>query len=164
MNRFWDFLEGVTSGFVSPASEKTPVNPAGELVETCCHELGWVINERPNAHAMCLHFNDALVGIRKVLLGFGDRGFHVNFTVFSAVCVPPLQVPLNALGYLLKRNGQSFVAWEMCVGDTGDVGFALNYFALASGLRPEAFKQICETMLKEVHEFDAKMDKAGLLR
>ena len=164
MNLFWDFLEGVASGFGSAASEKTPVNPAGELVETCCHELGWAIDERPNAHAMCLHFKDPLVGIRKVLVGFGDQEFYVGFTVFSGVCVPPQQVPLNALGYLLKRNGQPFVGWEMCVGDNGDVGFALNYFALASGLRPAAFKLICETMLKEVHEFDAKMDKAGLLR
>jgi hypothetical protein len=164
MNRFWDFLGGVASGIVSPASEKTPVNPAGEVVETCCHELGWVINERPNANAMCLHFKDPLVRVRYVLVDFGDPGIYVAFKVFSAACVPQQQVPLNALGYLLKRNGQPFVGWEMCVGDTGSVGFALNYFALASGLRPEAFKLICETILKEVHEFDAKMDKAGLLR
>jgi hypothetical protein len=164
MNRFWDFLEGVASGFVSAVSEKTPANPAGEVVETCCHELGWVINERPNAHAMCLHFNDPLVRVRYVLVDLGDHRTYVAFKVFSAVCVPPQQVPLNALGYLLKRNGQPFIGWEMCVGDTGDVGFALNYFALADGLRPAVFKLICETMLKEVHEFDAKMDKAGLFR
>ena len=70
----------------------------------------------------------------------------------------------NALGYLLKRNGKPFVGWQMCVGNNGNVGFAVNYFALAAGLRPEVFKLICETMIQEVHEFDAKMDKAGLLR
>lgn len=163
MKLFRDLLHGVASGFVSAAAETTPVGAAGELVETCCHELGWAINERPNAHAMCLHFKDPLVKARYVLVGFG-AGFYVAFTVFSAVCVPPEQVPINALGYLLKRNGQPFIGWQMCVGETGDVGFALHYFALASGLRPEVFKLICETMLEEVHEFDAKMDKAGLLR
>jgi hypothetical protein len=164
MNGFWDFLEGVASGLVSAVSEGTPVSPAGEVVETCCEELGWAIDERPNAHEMCLHFKDPIVGIRKVLVCFGDREVFVGFTVFSAVCVPAQQVPLNALGYLLKRNGQPFVGWQMCVGNNGDVGFAVNYFALAAGLRPEVFKLICETLIQEVHEFDAKMDKAGLLR
>jgi hypothetical protein len=163
MNRFWDFLGGVASGFVSAASESLAVSPAGELVETCCRELGWAIDERPIAHAMCLHFNDPLVRVRNVLVDFGAE-FYVAFTVFSAVCVSTQQVPLNALGYLLKRNGRPFVGWEMRVGDEGDVGFALNYFSLTSGLRPAVFKLICETMLGEVHEFDAKMDKGGLLR
>jgi hypothetical protein len=164
MKLFWDFLEGVASGFVSAGSEKTPANPAGEVVETCCQQLGWAIDERPNAHEMFLHFKDPLIRVRKVLVCFDDEGFYVAFTAFSAVCVPAQQVPIEALGYLLKRNGKSFVNWEMCIGDGGDIGFALNYFALASGLRPAAFKLICDTMLKEVHEFDARMDKAGLLR
>jgi hypothetical protein len=162
MNLFRGFFEGVAAGFASTVTETTPGSPAGELIEKCCHELGWAIHERPSAHAMCLNFKDPLVGIRRVLAGFGKE-FCVAFTVFSGVCVPPQQFPLNVLGYLLKRNGQPFVGWEMCVADDGDVGFALNYCALTSGLRPPVFKLICETMLKEVHEFDAKMDKAGLL-
>jgi hypothetical protein len=164
MKLFWDFLEGVASGFASTVAEKAPVNPAGEVVESCCRELGWVIDERPNAHEMCLHFKDPLISIRKVLVCFDDEGLFVAFTVYSAVCVPAKQVPLEAFGYLLKRNGESFVRWEMCIGDGGEIGFALNYFALASGLRHATFKLICDTMLKEVHEFDARMDKAGLIQ
>jgi hypothetical protein len=158
-----DFLEGVASDFVSAVFESTPDNPAGDLVETCCQQLGWSIDERPSARKMCLHFTDPLIRIRKLLVGIDDRGIYVGFTVFSAACVPPWQVPLEALGYLLERNGNPFVGWQMCIADDGNVGFTVNYLALAAGLRPEIFKLLCETMINEAHEFDAKMDKAGLL-
>jgi hypothetical protein len=163
MNVLRDVLEGVASGFVSALFESTPDSSAGDLVETCCQQLGWSIDERPSAHEMCLHFTDPLIRTRKVLVGFGDRGIYVGFTVFSAARIPPQQVPLEALGYLLERNGKAFVGWQMCIADDGNVGFAVNYFALAAGLRPEIFKLLCETMIEEAHEFDAKMDKAGLL-
>jgi hypothetical protein len=52
----------------------------------------------------------------------------------------------------------------MCIRDDGNVAFSLNYCALAAGLHPGIFKMLCETMVKEAHEFDAKMNEAGLLR
>jgi hypothetical protein len=44
------------------------------------------------------------------------------------------------------------------------VAFSLSYCALAAGIDPGVFKMLCETMVKEAHEFDAKMDEIGLLR
>jgi hypothetical protein len=164
MNPFRDFLEGVASGVVSAFSERRPACSAGDMVEMCCQRLGWSIDERPNVNEMRLHFTDPLIGIRKMLVGFGDRGIYLGFTVFSAVRIAAQEVPLAALAYLLERNGDPFVGWQMCNADGGDVGFAVNYFAFAAGLDPDVFKLICETMIKEAHEFDARMKKAGLLR
>jgi hypothetical protein len=163
MSLFMDFVESVASGVVSAVSERSSVSSAGDAVRTCCEQLGWSIDERLNANEVCLHFNDPLVGIRKVLVGIGDHGTIVGFTVFSAVNIPSQQVPAAALGHLLQRNSKLFVAWQMCIRDGGDVAFALNYCALAVGLQPGVFKMLCETMVKEAHEFDVKMREAGLL-
>jgi hypothetical protein len=40
----------------------------------------------------------------------------------------------------------------------------IAYWALAAGLDPTSFKLICETLVKEAHDFDDRMQKAGLLR
>ena len=164
MNLFKDFVEGVASGFCSAVAERSPGSSAGDVVRTCCGQLGWSIDERLNANEVCLHFNDPLVGIRKVVVGIGDHGTIVAFTVFSAVCIQSQQVPANVLGYLLQRNSQLLIAWQMCVRDSGEVAFSITYCALAAGIDPGVFKMLCETMVKEAHEFDAKMDEAGLLR
>ncbi len=104
MSLFTDFFDGIVSGFV-PASETAPADSACEVVERCCQQLGWSIDERLNANEMCLHFNDPIIGIRKVMLSIGDRGATLDFTVFSAVDIPAKQVPTAALGYLLAQSG-----------------------------------------------------------
>ena len=125
----------------------------------------WLVGRRAyDANEIYLHFNDPLVGIRKVLVAIGDHGTLVGLTVFSSVSMPAQQLPAAALAHLLQRNGKLCVAWQLCVRDGGEVVFALNYCALAAGLNPGVFKMLCETMVKEAHEFDAKMREAGLLR
>lgn len=164
MNLFKEVLEELASGVVSEVSERLSLRSAGNVVNACCQQLGWTIDERLNAREVYLHFNDPIFGIRKVLVSVGDQGTLVCFTVCSGATIPASQVPSSALGYLLQRNCQLFVAWQMSIRDSGDVAFALNYCALASGLNPSAFKTLCEIMVKEAHEFDAKLDEAGLLR
>ena len=169
MSLFKEFVEGITSGVVSVASELQCLNSAGtpracDVVEACCRQIGWSIDERLNANEVCLYFNDPLVRIRKVVVSTGDHGSIVGFTVFSAVSIPAQQVPAAVLGYLLQRNSQLFVAWQMGTRDSGEVAFTLNYCALALGLHHGFFKMLCETMVKEAQEFDAKMHEAGLLR
>lgn len=164
MSLFGDFLEGVVSGFASAVSERMPTNPAGTTIEACCQHLAWSIDERPSANEVVLYFKDPLVRRRKMLIGFGDQGIYVAFRVCSATWIPARQIPVVALGYLLERNGKPFVGWQMVIGDNEEMGFTLNYFAIAAGLHPEIFKLICETMVKEAYQFDAKMDEAGLLR
>jgi hypothetical protein len=87
----------------------------------------------------------------------------VAFTVFSAVNITAQRVPASVLGYLLRRNSEPLIAWQMCVRGSDDVGFSLSYCAFAAGVDAGVFKVLCETMVKEAHEFDAKMHEAGLL-
>jgi hypothetical protein len=159
MGLFRSIINGIASGYASP-----PVNPAVAAAESCCQQLGWRVDERPHAHEMRLSFNDPLIRRRKVQLGFEDDGVYVAFRVFSAVWMPAKKVPHAALGYLLERNGKLLVSWELCIGNNDNVRFALCYFALTAGLRPEIFKSICETMIQEAHEFDSRLDAAGLRR
>ena len=88
----------------------------------------------------------------------------MSFTVFSAACMPPEEVPISVLGYLLERNGESFPAWETVAHDNGEISFAFYYYALAAGLHQAVFKLLCETMIKEAYEFDLLLSKAGLLQ
>ena len=169
MSLFTDFVEGFTSGLASVLTEQASRESAGTshsggVVEECCRQLGWSIDERLNANEVYLHFNDSLIRIRKVLVSLGNQGATVSFTVFSAVSLPARQVPAEALGYLLKRNGEMCLAWQMRSRDDGNVSFALSYLAVALGLQHGTFKTICETMVREAHEFDERMNEAGLLR
>jgi hypothetical protein len=154
-------LNSIASGF----APRRP-NPAAVAAETCCEQLGWSVNERPNAKEMRLRFNDPLIRYRYVEIGFADDGVYLALRVFSAVWMPARMVPHAALGYLLERNGKLLVSWEVCIRqpDNGIVGFAVSYFALAAGLRAEVFKSICQTMIQEAYEFDSRMYQAGLLR
>jgi hypothetical protein len=161
---FKHFVEGVASGIVSVVTEQLSVSAAADMVKTCCQQLGWSIDERVNANDVCLYFNDPLVRIRKLRVNIGKEGATVGFTVFSEVEIPTQRVPAAALAYLLQRNRDLFVTWEMAIRDNGNVAFALSYVALAAGLRHEVFKVICDTMILEAQEFDARMQKAGLLR
>ena len=161
---FKDLLEGIASGIVSVVTEQLSVSAAADTVTTCCQQLGWSIDERLNANEMYLHFNDPLVGIRKVRVNIGKDGVTVGFTVYSEVDIPTQRVPAAALAYLLQRNRELFVTWEMAIRDNGNVAFVLSYIALAAGLHHHIFKVICDTMIPEAQEFDAKMHKAGLLR
>ncbi len=158
MNLLRDFFEGIASGFVAG------INPARVAVETYCQTLRWSIDERPSANELVLYFNDPLVGRRKLHISFGDQGICVGITVCSAVWMPAREVPVSVLGYLLERNGEPFVGWRTVFGDGNKVGFTLSYLAITAGLSPEILKLVCETLVKEAYEFDARMDKVGLLR
>jgi hypothetical protein len=164
MNYFKDFVEGVARGVVSGVSERSAVLSASDVVEACCEQLGWSIDERLDANRVCLHFKDPRLGIRKVIVNVGSQEAMVGFAVFSAVSLPPQQVPADVLGYLLERNSELLVAWQMFVKEDGDLAFALDYCTFATGLWPDFFKTLCGTMVREVQEFDARMHKAGLLR
>ena len=84
-------------------------------------------------------------------------------SLFSAVALSAQQVPPAVLGYLLERNSELLVAWQMFVKEDGNLAFAIDYRTFASGLRPDFFKTLCGTMVREVQEFDDRMHKAGLL-
>jgi hypothetical protein len=51
----------------------------------------------------------------------------------------------------------------MRITDDEQTTFMLGYVAFGLGLNAGVFKHICETLNQEVHEFDVKMQRAGLL-
>ncbi len=52
----------------------------------------------------------------------------------------------------------------MYVVNSEKPAFTLHYRTLVCGLYPAFFKMLCDTLINEASEFDARMDKAGLLR
>ena len=87
MSMIRDFVEGVAAGFASATSERTSsANPAVAIVERCCRNLVWTIDERPSASQMVLHFNDPLIGTRKLHPVSATR----DFTWVSGSSVPSL--------------------------------------------------------------------------
>ena len=158
MSLFTNLFNGFASAFAPPRA-----NPAEVAAETCCQQLGWSIDERPSPNEIWLSFKDSLIRRRNVQVGFGADGVYMGFRVFSAVSMPAKMVPHAVMGYMLERNGNLYVGWEVCIQENDIVGFAVSYFALAAGIRPELFKTICETMIQEAHEFDVRMHKAGVL-
>lgn len=82
MSLFSEFVHGVTKGLVSAACEESS---ASELVESCCQQLGWEIDERVSANDVRLHFKDPLVEIRKVVIYVGGQDTAVAFAMGGAV-------------------------------------------------------------------------------
>jgi len=160
MDLFSNVVNEVMRGLVSAATETTS---AREIAETCCKDIGWSVDERPSGNELCLHFNDPLLGIRKVFVTLGDEDTTLTFKVFSAATLPAESIPIEALGYLLARNSEMVVAWQASELSSGKVAFALRYCTLAFGFHAPLFKFICDTMANEALQFDSKMKDAGLL-
>ncbi len=169
MGMFKDVVEGFANGFATAAVDHANATRTlghsaigSGRIELLCRHIGWDIDER-TSEGIALHFNDPVVSIRKVMLA--QNANLVLFSTDSATRLPGHRVPIEVLGYLLTRNKQlAGCAWQASAMDnTGTVSFALAYCALVEGLDPGAFKGICEAMVKEASEFDAKMRAAGLL-
>jgi hypothetical protein len=169
MGLFRDAVEVFAAGFAMAATDNLrngrllghSWHGAGRI-DRLCQEIGWGVDER-TSDGVALYFNDPLVRIRKVMATEGDR--LVLFQTFSAAVIPAARLPVQVLGYLLSRNTElATCAWQASVNDNnGNLAFALAYCALVEGLDAYAFKNICEVMVKEAYEFDAKMKAAGLL-
>jgi len=164
MGMFQDMLQHFTNGFVSAAVDTLRNGHASSgpnVIERLCQELGWPVDER-DGNTVLLHFNDPLVQIRKVAISTGEK--LMGFTVLSAVNMNPRQVSTEIMGYLLVRNSTlGGSAWQMFEAGNGNAGFSVTACMLIEGMNSAMFKFLCETMVKEAHEFDAKMKAGGLL-
>lgn len=158
-----ELVKGVASDVLSAVSERLSFTSASTLIETCCQQHGWTINERPGAGKIALHFDDPVTGVRVVLVSIVECGAMISFTATSAVTMPAKEIPGSVLGYLLERNSHSIVAWRVSISDDGSAIFAANYRALTPGLNPGVFKMICQSLLQEASDFDERMQKAGVL-
>ena len=163
-----DVAEGFANGFLSatvdglragyPQSQSTN---ALALAERCCRELGWSVDER-EGEVILLHFNDPLIGRRKVAITGGDK--LMTFRVWSAATMSARQIPGEIMGHLLVRNWElALSAWHLFDAGNGNAAFALASNLLVAGMDAFVFKHVCETMVREANAFDAKMKAAGLL-
>lgn len=165
MGFFREVTEGFVNGFVSAGKNGPSHSSASgrDVIEACCAQLGWSIDERIQNNGMVLYFKDPIVSIRKLLITVGDAGSIAVMSVFSAAEIPAHQVSSEVLGYLLSRNTAMVCpAWQISAND-GKIGFSVAYGTHVRGLDAPLFKVLCETMCKEVHEFDSKLRQAGIL-
>ena len=159
-----DFFDGVASDIMSAVSDRWSINAADSAIESCCQQLGWSIHSRTNDGRVCLHFNDPLVETRVVMVSIVDCGAYVSFMAISPATMLAKEIPASILGYMLERNVQPFVLWQLTVGTDGSALFTLNYRVPTPGLHPQTFKLLCQTMIAEALAFDSRMHKVGLLR
>jgi hypothetical protein len=168
MGLFKDMAEGFANGFMSATVDSLRAGlPQGQtsrgpaLVERFCQELGWPVDER-SGDAILLHFNDPVVGVRKVVITGGDK--LMSLRVMSAATMSARQIPGEIMGYLLLRNWElALSAWHVFDAGNGNARFALASNMLTAGMDAPVFKYACETMVKEANAFDVKLKAAGLL-
>ena len=168
MGLFSDMAEGFANGFMSATVDSLRAGlPQGQsskgpaLVERLCRELGWPVDER-QGDAILLHFNDPVVGVRKVAITCGDK--LMSFRVWSVASMSARQIPGEIMGHLLVRNWElALSAWHLFDAGNGNAAFALASNTLVAGMDAAMFKYACETMVKEANAFDVKMKAAGLL-
>ncbi len=165
MGLFQDVMRSLSGGTPS-----TPPNPSSSgsaglrRVEACCAQLGWGIDERVGTTGLVLHFKDPVVNIRQILVTVGDGGQLGIVSAFSTADLAPRRLPADLGWHLLVRNAEAhFGAWQLRENDSGNASFACAYTVLVGGLDAPTFKFICESLCKEVHALDAKLQQAGLL-
>jgi hypothetical protein len=135
----------------------------GGRVERFCTQLGWPIDERDD-DGIGLYFEDSVVGRRTVYI-HGEDDELVAFVAMSHAILPQREVTPEMVVHLLQRNRECLpVAWSMRIGQDGRVGFVLQYLAFGEGLSAAGVKYVCQKLVAEAAEFDAKMKRAGLLR
>jgi hypothetical protein len=168
MGMFKDVMEGFTNGFLSAAVDslrngRSQGNGSNgqALVERMCQELGWPIDERDGT-TILLYFKDPILRVRKVAINTGES--VIGFTVLSAATLNPRQVSAEIMAYLLLCNSKlGGSAWQMFESGNGNAGFSVAAYMLMDGMNSAMFKFLCESMAKAAHEFDAKLNSAGLL-
>jgi len=64
--------------------------------------------------------------------------------------------------YLLQRNCQPFLSWQMYANDNGTHSFAVAQGVFLHAMTAPVFKTICEMLVKEVCDFDSKLRQAGM--
>lgn len=166
----WDaFFEGVADACFSIAARNMRALQNGNdsahgRIDRLCGDLGWPVDER-DGNTIRLHFTGRNGGIRKVSVMDGDEPI-VTLMSSSEAVISASRVPPDVMAYLLRRNlnGSGIGNWAMQLDDEDDVMFALIYQPLGEGLCPESFKFICESLVKEVADFDHKLREARLLR
>src|SRR5689334_3562032 len=141
-----DFIDGFSSNIKSAMSEKRSGNAACRAIETCCRQLGWSIHSRPTETTVNLHFEDALIQTRVVMVASINNGAYVSILASSAVAIPAKEVPAAILGYMLERNTDPFVSWRIAISDDGAASFLLNYLVPTPGFNAQVFKMLCQIM------------------
>jgi hypothetical protein len=168
MGLFKDMAESFANGFVSATVDslraglpQSQFSKGPTLVERFCQELGWPVDER-QGEALLLHFNDPVVGVRKIAITVRNR--LMSFRVWSPASMSARQIPGEVMGHLLLRNSElAVIAWQVFDAGNGNAAFALASNMLMAGMDAPVFKYVCETMVKEANDFDVKMKAAGLL-
>lgn len=119
--------------------------------------MGWPVDEREGDVAH-LHFNDPAGGIRKVSV-WQEQAGGLGFVITSQSAFR--SVPPAITEYLLKRNPQLEVgSWAT---EQGEPSVVIGHIHRAHGLTAAGFRRVCELMVQEVVDFDAKLRAAGLL-
>lgn len=164
MSLWRSIFEGFAEGAVTAAAYHAQTRQTSERnrIERLCSELGWSVDER-NGKNILLHFNDPVVGVRKVRIVDGDDDV-VLFTSMSRASIPANQLPPDALAYLLCRNIASSCIgmWGMLIEDH-IVSFHVMYSALGDGLDAPTLKYICQSLASEAADLDDKLRAEGLL-
>ena len=159
-----DIIRSVSGTLPAPTRSSMPAPSVMRRVEALSAELGWGIDERVGENGILLHFKDALIGIRRILVSTSPGGEIAVFNAFSEADLPPHRLPPDLASYLLIRNRDAmFVSWRMRETDGGNAAFDVRYTALVGGLDARYFRLICETLCQEGHALDAKFRQAGLL-
>lgn len=161
MSLFGNLVEALAVGVATVAHESQRPSGGMSILESCCSQLRWGIDEREGRHGIILHFRDQTIGIRKVLVTTGDTGEIGTIMTCSASSLR--QAPQQVTEYLLRRNTNSFIAWQMTDSNDGSITFAVGCGVLLQALTPAIFKTYCELVLKEASEFDTKLRSAGVL-
>jgi len=167
MSVWRDLFEGLTCGFLESGGLQRLRNNGvcyqeRGRIERLTRENGWSIDGRTD-DTIYLDFKSPFASDRRLLISRGDEAL-VIFSGMSFAEVPAHNFPQEVLGYLLERNAEMALgAWNMQITEEGKALCFCRYVAIGMGLNAGLFKYVCEGLNEEVHEFDVRMQKAGLL-
>jgi hypothetical protein len=149
-----DFLQGFADGAAAAAA--VAAHNSRPLIERLLAELGWPTGDW-SGDCFYLRFTHSDGGMRTVRITAGQQVI-VTFSSDSFATVPARSVPPEFLAWLLYRNltGDCVGQWGMNVSGEA-VTFHVMYSALALGLDAQAMKWICESLVADAGEVDARL-------
>lgn len=161
MSLFGELAQSFVKGALTTLAEQRPtVRTLSYPVEQWCRELGRTVDEWDQRTAF-LHFDELLAGCRTVSVRSNEDGATVLMT--SSLVVLDAVPPAVAACLLDRSPNLPFGAWTTGRFERG-VGIFLTHRTPTEGVTATVFRRACEALVREAHDFDAKMRAAGFLR
>jgi hypothetical protein len=150
-------------GFWETVASVAATLTTNSRLDQLCRENGWSIDER-HGNAIGLHFNgDRITPQRTVYVLSGRCDTIMQFSCRSRAVFSGHDLPDELMAAMMVHNKNVSLGGWYADLEENTLTLVLEYMALGAGVNATSFKGICSSMIEEVAQIEANLQRKGLL-